>query len=529
MAITAMSLTNGTLILVVDNGAEILIARNDHPKWTEIIAAFKVEDEARLRALIPLKSVVEDYTVGLLSINASGVTYQGNPIHTVDAERVMAFLRDGLPYQPIANYIERKMKNPSERAIQKMYGFLEHKGMPLTPRGTFIAYKGVQPDFYSIQGNKDTKVIRGTVNEQGQILNFVGETIEVERASVDDNHLMACSTGLHAGSLSYAKGWGQRVILVEIDPADVVSVPSDCNCQKLRCCKYKVIGEYTGPMPDTYTDEFTPTKDADADEDNICHQCGAEKENCDCDDECDGCGEHPDNCTCDDVCETCGEHVDDCPCNSTDVTKDEPQSPPETPISINLDKAASRMKVMDAWLQSHTKPEPPTANPDECPVCKYDKFACTCAPGGCGNVTIDPAPASSMSIIGVRLANIYNRWVELVSEMFSADKYKMDLNTTLQEFTPDSLDYVEICMAAEEEFGIDIPDVDGEKYVSLPFSEIIKYIDNRLQCQKQYTDGFDAGLQDRIAHRLPKYFLKDDEGADSDADRMYIIGYLAGI
>jgi len=354
--ITAMSLTNGTLILVMDNGAEILTARNDHPKWTEIIEAFKVEDESKLRALIPLKSVVESYTVGLLSVNASGVTYQGNPIHTVDAERVMAFLRDGLPYQPIANYIARKMKNPSERAIQEMYGFLEHKGMPLTPHGTFIAYKGVQHDLYSIQGNKDTKVIQGKVNEQGQIFNEVGATIEVERASVDDNHLMACSTGLHAGSLSYAKGWGRRVILVEIDPADVVSVPSDCECQKLRCCKYKVIGEYTGPMPDTYTDEFTPNANED---DIVCDGCEERSNDCTCDDECDGCGEHPDNCTCNDdptdpvPCKKC--HGYDCACDP-----DEPQSQPETPIS--KDESAGREQVMAAWIRSYTKTETPTAN-----------------------------------------------------------------------------------------------------------------------------------------------------------------------
>ena len=28
---------------------------------------------------------------------------------------------------------------------------------------------------------------------------------------------------------------------VEIDPADVVSVPKDCDCQKLRTSKYKVV------------------------------------------------------------------------------------------------------------------------------------------------------------------------------------------------------------------------------------------------------------------------------------------------
>jgi hypothetical protein len=30
-------------------------------------------------------------------------------------------------------------------------------------------------------------------------------------------------------------------MIVEVNPADVVSVPKDCSCQKLRTAKYKVV------------------------------------------------------------------------------------------------------------------------------------------------------------------------------------------------------------------------------------------------------------------------------------------------
>jgi hypothetical protein len=39
-----------------------------------------------------------------------------------------------------------------------------------------------------------------------------------------------------------------HVLVVEIDPADVVSIPTDCNYQKLRTCKYKVVQEYQLPL-----------------------------------------------------------------------------------------------------------------------------------------------------------------------------------------------------------------------------------------------------------------------------------------
>ena len=83
--------------------------------------------------------------------------------------------------------------------------------------------------------------------------------IEVERNGVCDDKNIGCSSGLHAGSVQYATdfGAGGKVVLVEINPADVVSVPEDCNCQKLRACKYKVVGEYEIPLNDHYHNGYS--------------------------------------------------------------------------------------------------------------------------------------------------------------------------------------------------------------------------------------------------------------------------------
>jgi len=42
---------------------------------------------------------------------------------------------------------------------------------------------------------------------------------------------------------------GTRLVLVEIDPADVVSVPNDSS-EKLRCCTYVVHREVDNPLND---------------------------------------------------------------------------------------------------------------------------------------------------------------------------------------------------------------------------------------------------------------------------------------
>lgn len=255
--ITAKSIVNETITLIIDNGKQIITAKSDHPKWTEIRTAFASGNNALLESLVSIKSVVESYSIGKLSVNSAGVTYDGRPMHTVDSQRVMAFLKQNLPFQPIANYIEKKAKNPSKRAIEEMYDFLENQNCPLTESGNFIAYRGVNDDYWSKTGNTETVVLQGEVDKEGRIKNSIGATIEVERSSVDDSPENDCGAGLHIGSLEYAKGWANRVILVEVDPADVVSVPKNCGCAKMRCCKYKIVGEYAYELTDAYTNEHT--------------------------------------------------------------------------------------------------------------------------------------------------------------------------------------------------------------------------------------------------------------------------------
>ena len=66
----------------------------------------------------------------------------------------------------------------------------------------------------------------------------------MRRNQVCDDADIGCSDGFHAGSYEYAKGYthgGGHLLRVEIDPSDVVSVPKDCDCQKLRTAKYKVV------------------------------------------------------------------------------------------------------------------------------------------------------------------------------------------------------------------------------------------------------------------------------------------------
>lgn len=288
--VTATKSNNTITVLVNDNGVvKPIPATSDHPKWPEIVSAWTAGRFEELLDLLSLKRVVERWSKGGLSVTEQGVFYRDQQLVGVDVDRIMGYLREKISYDSLANYMVRKLANPSRRAINEMYSFLEHKEMPLTPDGTIMAYKGVQKDFFSVSSGSEP-LISGRRNEVGQIFFGVGEVIEMDRSYVDDDFRKHCSNGLHVGSLAYARDWAHThdgiIIVVEVDPAGVVSVPEDCNCSKLRCAKCKVLGLFDGPLPDTFTADYAinpPYVNADMSDDDICDECGMDTAICDCD------------------------------------------------------------------------------------------------------------------------------------------------------------------------------------------------------------------------------------------------------
>ena len=219
-------------------------------------ANFELAKKALLEAryddlgdLLDIKKSIENFVQGDIEVKDEVVYYKGHRLHGVVVDKLIDMLRSGMKDStPITNFITRLQANPSANSVAELYTFLGYKSLPTTPEGKVLGYKGVQSDYWSSTGNADTIVVQGETNERHQILNEVGATIEVARRCVDDNKDNHCSFGLHVGSFDYASDWSGhdgKLLLVEFDPSDAVSVPTDCNFQKLRVSKYKVISDIT--------------------------------------------------------------------------------------------------------------------------------------------------------------------------------------------------------------------------------------------------------------------------------------------
>jgi hypothetical protein len=198
--------------------------------------------------LLDVKKAIEDFVEGDVEVRDEVLYYKGkHRLHGVVVDKLLDMLRSGMKDStPITNYIGRLMNNPSSNSVDELYTFLGYRSLPITPDGKVLGYKGVQGDYWSNTGNADTIVVQGQTNDRHQIYNGVGETIEIQRRSCDDNKDNHCSHGLHIGSYDYANNWASsngKLLLVEFDPQDAVSVPTDCDFQKLRVSKYKVVAD----------------------------------------------------------------------------------------------------------------------------------------------------------------------------------------------------------------------------------------------------------------------------------------------
>lgn len=232
-----------TITVILDNRPKSI--STNHPNFVKIKALLVSGDHDQIPDLVDIKVSIEKIGNGDIEIIGDCVRFQGRLVPNYQAEKLISMYRQGHSnINPLKNFVVRLMSNPSARAREEFARFADYKELPFDEDGFIYAYKGVDDELWSITGNKETRVVSGKVNEAGKIWNGANETIEVAREDVDDDCNRYCSYGLHAGSFEYATGFGTRTVLVKIDPKDVVSVPTDCDGQKVRVCKYIVVSEY---------------------------------------------------------------------------------------------------------------------------------------------------------------------------------------------------------------------------------------------------------------------------------------------
>ena len=333
---------NAFITIIVDGGVQHTI-RHGSLNFGKAVDLYVAQNWDDLINIISPENYIKKLYAKYEQIEVKNGNVYVNDVamHTLDAQRIIECLVKGADVTHIFKFVIRLQNNPSRRAVQELYKFLEHKNLGISVNGNLIAYKAVRNNY--------------TDKHTGSFDNSIGNVLEMSRNQVDDDKDNGCSYGFHAGSLKYATEFASdndRVVLVEIDPADVVSIPTDCEFQKLRTCKYKVISEFERPLEEHIAYESSLGNDdldwdGDDDGDFACSDCGWNRHKC----------------------EECNYCVECCYCENDDEEEELEDAYPEEPkteiqLELNLDnkmqsnwlKESFQYLIMLSWLYRNRRP-----------------------------------------------------------------------------------------------------------------------------------------------------------------------------
>jgi len=201
--------------------------------WLKKYAANPVKGQLdKLRDLLDIRAFIAKITEGRVKIGDTIVTFDGKEMKGVMVERMLGMLRDGFDVRPLARFMEKVLSNPTLTAQDEIFLFMESGNLPLTADGDFLAFKKVNPDFKSIY--------------DGRTDHSIGSKPYEPRETCDTSRSNTCSRGLHFCSFPYLsqyQGTEGHVVIVKVNPADVVAIPYDYQNTKGRAWTYEVIGE----------------------------------------------------------------------------------------------------------------------------------------------------------------------------------------------------------------------------------------------------------------------------------------------
>jgi hypothetical protein len=228
-----LTLSNDNLVTVL-NGNHYKVSK-DSRVYREVLEGIKeglTDDEI---VEIFNSDGLASYTLGSdIEIKEDKFFIDNEELKPSMVKRIKEFANSNLPIDHFVNFVRAAEDNPSKESKDEGFDFLDYKGLPITDDGCFLAYKAIRGDY--------TDIYTGTVDNRPRKL------VEMKRNKVDDDRAKGCSDGLHVGTIEYVRGyakWNSQynpiIILVKVNPKDIVSVPHQDTCQKCRVCEYLVL------------------------------------------------------------------------------------------------------------------------------------------------------------------------------------------------------------------------------------------------------------------------------------------------
>ncbi len=231
------------------DGRQFSISKQDgrFVKIRELLKARKFK-EALLQFDKP--AAIAKYTDGKVQVYGDSITYNGEVVNGTVVERILNFIEEGLPFEPLVKFLNNLYQNTDKEIREALYDFIEWNGLTITDDGAFVAYKLV------------TDTGKPIYNDNGLYTYELGKIYEMAKCETVKARGECSSEGFYAGSAKYWHGkfddngnylGDGKMFVVKIFPQHVISVP----VQSMKLCVYKfeiieeykkVVGEFKKPL-----------------------------------------------------------------------------------------------------------------------------------------------------------------------------------------------------------------------------------------------------------------------------------------
>ena len=277
MQFSMTTFPDGNAVITAFIDGEVYTITSGRPQFETVLSQLRAGDESVVQTFDAANFAQKAFHKVTDRVNIrNGVVYlDDKPIDSTIAKVIMGYLGEGNDNAlPLVRFMERLEANPSFRSREQFWRFVNSHGIHIDDQGYAIMYKSVEPTdtpglYRSVASGQ--AFVNG-VEHNGQIPSRAGDVVSMPRREISDDPNVACHKGLHCGARSYAEGFfggnGRVLITVRVDPAHVVSVPTDHSDAKVRVEQYTFMEALGDRNVNTvrWTDEDDDYEDYDEDD-----------------------------------------------------------------------------------------------------------------------------------------------------------------------------------------------------------------------------------------------------------------------
>ena len=124
---------NGMNITLLSKCGRSITVPSSHLGYAQVKEAIRNQDFKAAMELADAATAIKKYGGGRVSIKDGVLFFDGEEMHNALTSRIIRMIRNNDPVDAMVNFLVNLQLNPSQRAVQELYRFLEHNSLPLTP------------------------------------------------------------------------------------------------------------------------------------------------------------------------------------------------------------------------------------------------------------------------------------------------------------------------------------------------------------------------------------------------------------